>query len=62
MSAVNLTDEYEHASRHLAFSFEELCEIALNGFASAFVSWEERERMIDGAKRDMGVLRRELSG
>ena len=61
MSGVTLTDEYEHASRHLGFTFDELCEIALNGFASAFVSWEERERLIADAMREMDKLRREVS-
>ena len=62
MSGVNLTNEYEHASRHLGFTFDELCEIALNGFASAFISWEDRERMISDAMREMDKLRREVSG
>jgi adenosine deaminase len=62
MSGVTLTDEYAHASRHLGFTFDELCEISLNGFASAFVSWEERERMIGNAMRDMDKLRREVRG
>lgn len=61
MSGVNLTDEYEHASRHLGFTFDELCEVSLNGFASAFVSWEEREKMTADAMREMDKLRREVS-
>ena len=60
MSGVNLTDEYEHASRHLGFTFDELCEISLNGFTSAFVEWEQREVMIAEAMRDMDKLRREV--
>ena len=61
MSSVNLTDEYEHASEQLHFTFDELCEISLNGFASAFVPWEERERLIAAAMREMDKLRREVS-
>jgi adenosine deaminase len=60
MSRVSLTDEYDHASRHLGFTFDELCEIALNGFASAFVGWEQREAMIAAAMREMDKLRREV--
>jgi adenosine deaminase len=60
MSGVNLTDEYEHASRELGFTFDELCEIALNGFASAFVPWEQRAVMIAAAMREMDKLRREV--
>jgi adenosine deaminase len=62
MSGVNLTDEYDHASRHLGFTFDESCEISLNGFASAFVPWQERERLIAAAMREMDRLRREVSG
>ena len=60
MSNVSLTDEYEHASQYLGFTFDELCEISLNGFASAFVGWEVRETMIADAMRDMDKLRREV--
>lgn len=60
MSGVNLTDEYVHASAHLGFTFDELCEIALNGFSSAFVPWEERATMIAEAMREMDKLRREV--
>ena len=61
MSGVTLTDEYEHASRHLGFSFDELCEVALNGFASAFIPWEEREILMADAMREMDKLRREIA-
>ena len=60
MSGVNLTDEYVHASRHLGFSFDELCDIAINGFSSAFVDYEQRELMIADARRTMDALRREV--
>lgn len=61
MSGVTLTDEYEHASRHLGFSFDELCEIAINGFASAFIDYEQRELIIADARRVMATLRREVA-
>jgi adenosine deaminase len=60
MSGVTLTDEYHHASRHLGFSFDELCEIALNGFGSAFIGYEQRELLIADARRTMDALRREV--
>jgi adenosine deaminase len=50
MSGTTLTDEYMHAATTLGFSFVELAEIALNGFASAFIPWEERERLIVQAR------------
>jgi len=57
MSGTTLTDEYMHAASALGFSFDELSEIALNGFASAFIPWEERERLIADAKAEIAKLR-----
>ena len=57
MSGTTLTDEYLWAAKALGFTFDELAEIALNGFASAFISWEERERLITAARIEMGMLR-----
>jgi adenosine deaminase len=57
MSGTTLTDEYAHAATTLGFSFDELSEIALNGFASAFIPWEERERLIAAARIEIGLLR-----
>jgi adenosine deaminase len=56
MSGTTLTDEYVHASKSLGFSFDELSTIALNGFASAFLPWEERERLIAQATADIIAL------
>ena len=56
MSGTTLTDEYMHAATTLGFTFDELAEIALNGFASAFVPWEERERLIVRARADIAAL------
>ena len=69
MSGTTLTDEYVHAARTLGFSFDELAEVSLNGFRSAFLPWAERERLIArctsrdrrverGAPRDRGFRRR----
>jgi adenosine deaminase len=56
MSGTTLTDEYAHAANALGFNFDELCEIALNGFASAFIPWEEREGLLTRARADIAVL------
>ena len=56
MSGTTLTDEYEHAARALHFSFDELAELALNGFASAFLPWEERLTMRAAAEADIAAL------
>lgn len=47
MSATTLTDEYIYAAEHLGFTMDELAGIALNGFESAFLPWEERLMMIE---------------
>jgi adenosine deaminase len=49
MSGVSLTDEYALAAEHLGFGFEELSEMALNGFAAAFLPWEQRMVLLDEA-------------
>ena len=56
MSGTTLTDEYLHAASTLGFTFGELAEIALNGFASAFIPWEERERLIVRARAEIAAL------
>jgi adenosine deaminase len=47
MSATTLTDEYIYAAEHLGFTIDELAGIALNGFESAFLPWEERLMLIE---------------
>ena len=49
MSATTLTDEYVYAAEHLGFTVEELAGIALNGFESAFLPWEDRLVLIEDA-------------
>jgi adenosine deaminase len=47
MSATTLTNEYVYAAEHLGFTMDELAGIALNGFESAFLPWEERLMLIE---------------
>ncbi|OLE16032.1 MAG: adenosine deaminase [Gemmatimonas sp. 13_1_20CM_3_60_15] len=47
MSATTLTDEYVVAAEQLGFTIEELAGIALNGFESAFLPWEDRLVLIE---------------
>jgi adenosine deaminase len=47
MSGTTLTDEYIHAAEQLGFTVDELAGIALNGFESAFLPWEERLMLIE---------------
>ena len=57
MSGTTLTDEYLLAARHLDFTFEELAEIALNSFASAFLPWRERHALMEAARGEIERLR-----
>jgi adenosine deaminase len=57
MSGTTLTDEYEHAAKHLDFTFDELCQIAMNGFESAFLPPNEKDALIAAAKTEMAALR-----
>ena len=57
MSGTTLTDEYMHAARQLDFTFDELARIAINGFESAFIPWQERERLITKVRAEIQVLR-----
>jgi adenosine deaminase len=58
MSGTTLTDEYLLAAQHHAFTFDELATVALNGFASAFIPWELRLRLIAEAQSEIERLRR----
>ena len=56
MSGTTLVDEYEHASR-IGFGFDELSRIALNGFESGFLPFEQRRVLVDRAKAEIAALR-----
>jgi adenosine deaminase len=60
MSGTTLTDEYELAARHLDFSFDELCRVAMNGFESAFLPYGERERLCAKAREEIDALQSAL--
>jgi adenosine deaminase len=57
MSGTTLTDEYVHAAQSLAFTFDELAEVALNGFESAFLPYPERVRLAALAREEIAALR-----
>jgi adenosine deaminase len=57
MSGTTLTDEYVAAANHLRFSFDELAEVAINGFESAFLPLDDRRRLVDAAREEISRLR-----
>ena len=60
MSNVTLTDEYMHAAQSLHFGFDELSRVALNGFESCFLPYDERMLLVADAQRDIDDLRRAI--
>ena len=60
MSGTTLTDEYLHAANELHFSFDELCRLARNGFASAFLPDDERAALLARADAEIASLRAEV--
>ena len=56
MSGVTLVDEYAVANAHMGFTLDELARVALNGFESAFLPWEQRRILIARAKRELAAL------
>src|SRR5689334_10159095 len=62
MSGTTLTDEYLWAAKSLGFTFDELAEIAVNGFASAFLPWQEREALVERALREIDAMRSDGKG
>lgn len=59
MSATTVTDEYWLAHTKLGFSRAEIERMILHGFASAFLSHQERTRLIEEVKKELGKLREE---
>ncbi|HEX7981456.1 MAG TPA: adenosine deaminase [Gemmatimonadaceae bacterium] len=57
MSGTTLTDEYVHAAQSLEFTFDELAEVALNSFESAFLPYPERVRLAAQARAEIAALR-----
>jgi adenosine deaminase len=53
MSGTTLTDEYAFAAKHLDFTLDELCTLALNGFESAFLPWEQRVKLLEEVSEEM---------
>ena len=57
MSGTTLTDEYQLAAQYLGLGFDDLARIALNGFAGAFLPWNERQALIARAREVIDAKR-----
>ena len=56
MSGTTVTNEYVMAHEHLDFTWEELKEIALMGFRSAFLHADEKAKLLARVEAEMGGL------
>lgn len=53
MSATTVTEEYWRAHQYLGFSWAELTDLALMGFAGAFLAWDEKQALIDQVRQEI---------
>jgi adenosine deaminase len=56
MSGTTVTDEYLHAHRALGFNWDELCNIALMGFFSAFLPYAERLAFLEAVRDEIAAI------
>lgn len=56
MSGTTVTDEYRIAHEELGFSWEELCDLALMSFESAFLPWAEKRALVEEARSAMAAI------
>jgi adenosine deaminase len=57
MSGTDLVTEYGLAARHLGFTFEELAQLARNGFTNAFLPEAERLALVARVDAELAALR-----
>ena len=57
MSATTMTDEFLHAHRSLGFTWEELCDLTVMGFESAFLPHQERVALVAAVREEIAALR-----
>jgi adenosine deaminase len=56
MSATTVTDEYLRAHEALGFGWDELCDITVMGFESAFLSYQDRAALVAAVKQELGTI------
>ncbi|MFO7895017.1 MAG: adenosine deaminase [Longimicrobiales bacterium] len=58
MSATTATAEFWRAHQHLDFTWEELTEVSIYGFESAFLPFHEKQAMVAAVRQEMDELGR----
>lgn len=56
MSATTVTDEYWRAHEHLGFTWDELCDVAIMGFESAFMPFQEKAAFVERMREEIAAL------
>ncbi|MBW3554528.1 MAG: adenosine deaminase [Gemmatimonadetes bacterium] len=56
MSATTVTEEYWRAHQYLGFAWDELCRIALYGFESAFLPFQEKQLLVAAMRAEIEAL------
>ncbi|HSJ15905.1 MAG TPA: adenosine deaminase [Longimicrobiales bacterium] len=56
MSATTVSNEYLLAHTELGFGWDELCELALMSFESAFLPWAEKQALLQQAQAEIAML------
>jgi adenosine deaminase len=62
MSATTVTEEYWRAHQALDFDWDELCDLALMGFESAFLPFQEKVELIEAVAAEIDGINAELEG
>ncbi|CAN5853061.1 adenosine deaminase [soil metagenome] len=56
MSGTTMTDEYMHAHQALGFGWDDLCEMTVMSFESAFLPWQERNALVAAVQQEISAL------
>ena len=61
MSATTVTEEFWRAHRFLGFTWEELAEMSVMAFESAFLHWGEKRALVERVKEEIRALEAEAA-
>lgn len=56
MSGTTVTDEFWYAHQHLGFTWDELCDVAIMGFESAFLPYQEKVTLVEQVRDEIVKL------
>jgi adenosine deaminase len=56
MTDTTVTEEFLRAHEALGFGWDELCELAIMGFESAFLPWQEKTALVAAAREEIRTI------